>query len=118
MNHRLKLLIKSKRTTQSEFARMLDVTRASVNQWLSGKLVPGHKPMMKIFEIYPDVSADWLLLGRGDINYGNNTDASDNTFLKRQLTEQNEVIKLLRQLIDEKDARLKLLENILTDRKK
>jgi len=113
LSHRLKLLIKSKNISQSEFARMLDVTRGSVNQWLAGKLVPGHKPMMKIYEVFPEISADWLLLGKGEMSIENKFSGSDNSFLKKQLMDQAEMMGLYKQLLSEKDARIKLLESIV-----
>jgi len=113
IGHRLKLLIKSKKISQAEFARMLDMTRGSVNQWLAGKLAPGHKPLMKIFEFFPDVSADWLLLGRGEMSFENNPSFQDNTFLKKQLTDMAEMMGLYKKLLDEKDARIQLLERLI-----
>ena len=111
--HRLKLLIKSKEITQSQFARVIGITRGSVNQWLSGKLVPGHKPLMKIFEIYPDISADWLLLGKGGMLVGDRSSDPDNEFLKKQLSDQAEMMGLYKKLIEEKDARIRLLETLI-----
>lgn len=113
LNHRLKLLIKSKNISQSELARKLEVTRGSVNQWLSGKLAPGHKPLMKIFELYPDLSADWLLRGEGQIYFENKNSDSDNTFLKKQLKDQAEMMELYKKLLAEKDARIELLESMI-----
>jgi len=114
LNHRIKLLIKSKNISQSELARKLDVTRGSVNQWLSGKQIPGHKPLMKMFELFPDISADWLLLGRGEMSIADKFSGSDNSFLKKQLMDQAEKMGLYEKLLNEKDARIKLLENIIS----
>ena len=114
LDHRIKLLIKSQNTSQSELARKLDVTRGSVNLWLSGKQVPGHKQLMKIFELFPDVSADWLLLGRGEMSIENKLSGSDNSFLKKQLMDQADKMGLYEKLLNEKDARIKLLENIIS----
>ena len=113
LNHRIKLLIKSKNISQAELARKLDVTRGSVNQWLSGKQVPGHKPLMKIFELFPDISSDWLLLGKGDMLFENKLSALDNSFSDKQLMDQAEVTGLYKKLLEEKDARIKLLESII-----
>ena len=118
LDHRIKLLIKSKNISQSELARMLDVTRGSVNQWLSGKQVPGHKPFMKMFELFPDISADWLMLGRGEMSIENKSSGSDNSFFKKQLLDQAEMMTLYKKLLDEKDARIKLLETIVDSRAK
>ncbi len=114
LNHRIKLLIKSKNISQSELARKLDVTRGSVNQWLSGKQIPGHKPLMKMFELFPDINSDWLLLGRGEMSIENKFSGSDNSFLKKQLMDQAEKMGLYKKLLEEKDARIKLLENIIS----
>jgi len=113
LNHRIKLLIKSKNISQSELARMLDVTRGSVNQWLSGKQIPGHKPLMKMFELFPDISADWLMLGRGEMSIENKSSGSDNSFLKKQLLDQAEMMGLYKKLLEEKDARIELLETLI-----
>lgn len=113
LDQRIRLLIKSKKMSQSEFARLLDVTRGSVNQWLSGKLVPGHKPLMRMFELFPDLSADWLLLGKGEMSFENKYSDSDNTFLKKQLLDQAEMMGLYKKLIEEKDARIELLETLI-----
>lgn len=114
LDQRLNLLIKSKDISQSELARKLKVTRASVNQWLAGKLVPGHKPLMKIFELYPDISADWLLRGEGNMLLENNSAVPDNSFLKKQLDDQVEIVELYKKLIQEKDARIALLESLIS----
>jgi len=97
---------------------MLDVTRGSVNQWLSGKLVPGHKPLIRIFELFPDLSADWLLLGKGEMSIENKFSGSDNSFLKKQLMDQAEMMGLYKKLLEEKDARIKLLETLINSKVK
>jgi hypothetical protein len=68
---------------------------------------------MKIFELFPDVSSDWLLLGRGEMSIENKFSGSDNSFLKKQLMDQAEMMGLYKQLLSEKDARIKLLESIV-----
>ena len=118
LSQRIKLLIKSKNISQADFARKLNVTRGSVNQWLSGKLVPGHKPTMKMFEVFPDISADWLLLGRGEMLVEENIPGSDNTYLKKQLKDQAEMIGLYKKLLEEKDARIDLLQSAIVSQQK
>jgi transcriptional regulator with XRE-family HTH domain len=114
LDHRIRLLIKSKNISQSELARKLDVTRGSVNLWLSGKQVPGQKQLMKLFELFPDISADWLLLGRGEMSYDNKHSGIDSRFLEKQLIDQGEKMGLYEKLLQEKDERIVLLENIIS----
>jgi DNA-binding XRE family transcriptional regulator len=54
-------LVKRSRT-QSEFARALGVSQASVNRWISGKRTPRLKYILQI-ATRTNVTADWLLLG-------------------------------------------------------
>ncbi|MEZ5149123.1 MAG: hypothetical protein R2759_19145, partial [Bacteroidales bacterium] len=72
------------------------------------------KQLMKIFELFPDVSADWLLLGRGEMSIENKLSGSDNSFYKKQLIDQADKMGLYEKLLNEKDARIKLLENIVS----
>ena len=108
LGQRIKLLIKTKDISQVEFSRQVGVTRATVNQWIIGRIVPGHKPLIKIFELFPDISADWLLLGRGEMYYidrqAGNTDHQKS---------QQELMEMYKRLSDEKDERIKILENIV-----
>ena len=115
--HRLRLLITEKKISQSEFARMLDVTRGSVNQWLAGKLEPGQKPLMRLFELFPEISADWLLLGRGEMTRTGKPDPGIE-FLQRQISDAHDKMDMYKKLIDEKDARIRLMERLLEKEEK
>ncbi|HPE58328.1 MAG TPA: helix-turn-helix transcriptional regulator [Bacteroidales bacterium] len=111
---RLRLLIKSKNISQAELARKLQVTRGGVNFWLTDRQKPGFKQLMMLFEIFPEISADWLLLGRGKMDVALNNSLDETAFLRKQLIEQAETIKLYKSLIEEKDKRLDLLEKLHT----
>lgn len=111
---RLRLLIKSKNVSQAELARKLQVTRGGVNFWLTDRQKPGFKQLMMLFEIFPEISADWLLLGRGKMDVVLNNSIDETAFLRKQLIEQAETIKLYKSLIEEKDKRLDLLEKLHT----
>ena len=74
--------------------------------------------MMKIYEVFPEISADWLLLGKGEMSIENKTSDSDNTFLKKQLLDQAEMMGLYKKLPEEKDARIKLLETLINSKAK
>jgi len=111
---RLRLLIKSNHMSQAELARRLQVTRGGVNLWLTDRQNPGFKQLLMIFEVFPEANADWLLLGRGEMEIKSNNKSDQTAFLRQQLIEQAEIIKLYKSLIEEKDKRLNLLEKLKT----
>lgn len=51
--------------SQAELARRLSVRRATVGEWLNHGRVPSGAIMLKLPDLL-GVSADWLLLGRGE----------------------------------------------------
>ena len=51
--------------TKNAFAVSLGKTASVVQHLIDGRNKPGYDLLCKVFEIYPNVSRDWLLLGRG-----------------------------------------------------
>ena len=65
INQRFATLIHVLNLTKSSFAQSLDKTPSVVQHLIDGRNKPGYDLLCKVFEIYPNVSRDWLLLGRG-----------------------------------------------------
>ena len=57
---RIKQLREQKGLTQAALARMLNVTRSSVNAWEMGISVPSTQSLVQLAEIF-DISTDYLL---------------------------------------------------------
>ena len=73
MIDRIQLLIKSKNLTASKFADEIGVQRSGISHILSGRNNPGYDFIQKILIKYPQISAEWLILGKGEMYKSVNT---------------------------------------------
>ncbi|MDD2277444.1 MAG: helix-turn-helix transcriptional regulator [Bacteroidales bacterium] len=51
----------------AKFAEMIGVQRSSISHILSGRNKPSFDMIQGILKSFPKISADWLLLGKGDM---------------------------------------------------
>ena len=65
VDQRFAQLIQQFGLTKNSFAMSLGKTASVVQHLIDGRNKPGFDLLCKVFEIYPNVSRDWLLLGRG-----------------------------------------------------
>ena len=72
IDQRFAQLIQQFGLTKNSFAISLGKTASVVQHLIDGRNKPGFDLMCKVFEIYPNVSRDWLLLGRGPMLVGRN----------------------------------------------
>ena len=67
MIDRIQLILKSKNLSPSQFADEIKVQRSSISHILSGRNKPSLDFVMKILSTYPEVNADWLIFGKGQM---------------------------------------------------
>jgi len=65
MVERIKTLIEKQNLTATQFAEEIGVQRSAVSHLLSGRNKPSLDFMLKIKNRFPEISLDWLLIGRG-----------------------------------------------------
>jgi len=65
IDQRFAQLIQQFGLTKNSFALSLGRTASVVQHLIDGRNKPGYDLLCKVFDIYPNVSRDWLLLGRG-----------------------------------------------------
>ncbi len=65
MKDRIRQLIETKPYKNGEFAELLGINPAGISHILAGRNNPGYDLLKKILTRFPNVSADWLLLGEG-----------------------------------------------------
>jgi len=65
IDKRFAQLIQQFGLTKNSFAISLGKTASVIQHLIDGRNKPGYDLLCKVFEIYPNVSRDWLLLGRG-----------------------------------------------------
>ena len=65
MNRRLQQFLSAENLTQAQFADAIGVARASISHILAGRNKPGFEFIERMAVAYPDISLDWLILGKG-----------------------------------------------------
>ncbi len=67
MIDRIRLLLKEKNLNAAQFADLIGVQRSSISHVLSGRNKPSLEFIQKILKVYPDISSDWLISGKGEV---------------------------------------------------
>jgi plasmid maintenance system antidote protein VapI len=76
--------------TASAFADEIGVQRSSISHILSGRNKPSLDIVVKILTRFPNVSSDWLLLGKKNVtNVNNAKKETENTENHNELTNVN-----------------------------
>ena len=65
VNLRFAQLIQELGLNKNAFAQSLGKTASVIQHLIDGRNKPGYDLLCKVFEIYPNVSKDWLMEGRG-----------------------------------------------------
>lgn len=64
INERVRMIINSQNLTASAFADKIGVQRSNVSHVLSGRNKPSYEFIEKLLNAFPNVSSDWLILGK------------------------------------------------------
>jgi transcriptional regulator with XRE-family HTH domain len=67
MIDRIKKLIEEKKLSATQFSDEIGIQRSSLSHVLSGRNKPSLDFMLKVKGRYPEISLDWLLLGKGNM---------------------------------------------------
>lgn len=65
---RLTQILSLKQMSSSAFADFLEIQRSNMSHYLSGRNKPGVEILQKILDKFPDISAEWLIMGRGEMS--------------------------------------------------
>ncbi|MFH0893174.1 MAG: helix-turn-helix transcriptional regulator [Bacteroidota bacterium] len=68
MIERIKLIMTTKNLVPSAFADVIGVQRSAISHLLSGRNNPSLEFVQKILRKYPEISSEWLLTGKGEMN--------------------------------------------------
>lgn len=67
MEDRINKFIVNEHITPTKFADSIGVQRSAISHILSGRNKPSFDLIQKILQKYPRISAEWLLMGRGEM---------------------------------------------------
>lgn len=81
-------------------AARLEIKPNSINNYLSGRTEPSLEFVMRILQKFPNVSAEWLMRGQGQMQQEQHEDGGE---LLERLRSKDAVIKELRSIILEKN---------------
>jgi len=76
VGQRFSQLIQQLGMSKNAFAMSLDKTATVIQHLVDERNKPGFDLMCKVFEVYPNVSKDWLLLGKGPMLLSSATGSS------------------------------------------
>ena len=76
MVERIRNLINSKNLNAAQFADQIGVQRSSISHVLSGRIQPCLEFIQKILNSFPDIHAEWLISGHGEIDQKPSSKAS------------------------------------------
>ena len=77
MSNRLKKWLKFKGLKASVFADRIGVNRATVSHVLSNRNKPSIDFIQKLLIVFPDLNANWLITGSGEMNSLNSESEKD-----------------------------------------
>jgi transcriptional regulator with XRE-family HTH domain len=67
MLERIQAILKSKNLSASQFAEKIGIQPSGISHILSGRNRPSLEFVQKLLKRFPDINADWLLFGKGDM---------------------------------------------------
>jgi transcriptional regulator with XRE-family HTH domain len=109
---RIKMLIKKRAKSERDFALKIGMKQATLNLYVLGKSKLSLEAVDLILKAFPDISAEWLLRGEGNMTKefgcGVNENLSYQTedlFYMRIIEEQLYTISMLRRRITELEAK-------------
>jgi transcriptional regulator with XRE-family HTH domain len=68
MKERLLKFLEDESLTAAKFADEIGVQRSSISHILSGRNNPGYDFFQKVLKRYPQLNAEWLIMGTGRMN--------------------------------------------------
>lgn len=74
MINRINLIMRAKNITAKQFAEEIGIQPSGMSHILGGRNNPSLEFALKVLRRYPEIDANWLLLGRGAM-YGDNKDS-------------------------------------------
>jgi transcriptional regulator with XRE-family HTH domain len=65
---RIEELLRTKNLTPSKFADVIGVQRSGISHIMSGRNKPSLDFILKVLEAYPELNAEWLIRGEGNMS--------------------------------------------------
>lgn len=88
---RLAHILRAKNLTATQFAEMMEIQPSNVSHLLNGRNKPSLDFLIKLKEVFPEYSFDWIIMGKKPItiNEPNPVSFEDNTMKFDDVTDEN-----------------------------
>lgn len=84
---RLAQILRSKNLTASQFAELMEIQPSNVSHLLNGRNKPSLDFLIKLKEVFPEYSFDWIILGKKPMTHVENS----SNFLQTKLFDEKNV---------------------------
>ena len=94
IKERLAHILRAKNLTATQFAELMKIQPSNVSHLLNGRNKPSLDFLIKLKEVFPEYSFDWIIMGRKPITINDPTPSlSDNQEMKIEEVEDKNVIE-------------------------
>ncbi len=112
---RLAHILRAKNLTASQFAELMEIQPSNVSHLLNGRNKPSLDFLIKIKEVFPEYSFDWIIMGKKPITINEpNPVVPDNQEIKFEEDEDTNVIEfddIVENTPESKENQQKIVEN-------
>lgn len=117
---RLKIFIKDTSLSERAFALKCGIAQNTMSYYLNGQRKPSYEAVEKILSTFPDLSAEWLIRGKGEMLLSQNGNPDKQAERMNKLVDTiatlQEAINAKTDTIDILTARVKQLETQLNSK--
>lgn len=90
---RLMLILEDKQVSVNALSKKVNMSQTTLNTQLKGERALSANVVEKILEVYPEVSADWVMRGKGTMYGSDESDAVNIAFVAEPTPEHREVVE-------------------------
>lgn len=101
---RLAQILRSKNLTASQFAELMEIQPSNVSHLLNGRNKPSLDFLIKLKEVFPEYSFDWIILGKKPMTHVENSSNISHTKLFDEKNVSEETNESLDFTIERDDA--------------
>jgi transcriptional regulator with XRE-family HTH domain len=109
---RLRHVVKFYRYTQDEFAQIIGTSKANLFNYFADKTKPNIEVIAKLKKKHANLNLEWLITGKGDMLLKRSSNPDDD-FLPPDTAEEPSGKYGCKELLEEKDKRIKTLEEMV-----
>lgn len=93
---RLAQILRSKNLTASQFAELMEIQPSNVSHLLNGRNKPSLDFLIKLKEVFPEYSFDWIILGKKPMTHVENSSNISQT----KLFDENDASEETNEVLD------------------